>query len=108
MRRRGLRYGMGSLNKEKGLSTSGVEFGAPPRSTVNPTLKVETAGGGEEEGNAKMNEENDPEVEHEDDGDFEVGSSPAKREVKGVRVKERAVDPRNSRLHLLLPPLSHC
>ena len=55
------------LDKEKGLSMRGVEFGAPPRSTVHSTLKVETAGGGqeEEEGDAKANEEKDPEVKHE-------------------------------------------
>jgi len=32
------------LDKEKGLSMGGVEFGAPP---VNPILEVETAGGGQ-------------------------------------------------------------
>jgi len=66
---------------------SGVEFGAPPRSTVHLTLKVETAGGGqeEEEGDVKANEERDPGVEHEGNGDYEAGSSPAKGGVKGKR-----------------------
>jgi len=74
------------LNKEKGLSAGGVKFDFPPRSTVNPTAKVGTAGGGqeEEEGDVKMNEEKDPEEEH-DDGDYEAECSPAKRGVKGKR-----------------------
>jgi len=48
------------LSKEKGLSISG--FDIPPRSTINPIAKVETAGGGQEEGerDVKMNEERDP------------------------------------------------
>ena len=63
------------LNKEKGLSTSGVEFSAPPCSTVHPNLKVEMVGSSqeeEEEGDA-MN------------GDYNAGSSPAKRGVKRKR-----------------------
>jgi len=94
------------LNKEKGLSISRVEFGAPLRSAVHSTLKVETAGGGqeEEEGDAKANEEKDPEVEHEGDGDYEAGSSPAKGGVKGKRMGERSGDRRKPRLHLHLPP----
>jgi len=49
------------LNKEKGSSISG--FDVPPRFTVNPTAKVEMAGGGQEkgEGDAKMDEESDTE-----------------------------------------------
>jgi len=76
------------LNKEKGLRISGVKFDIPPRSTVNSTSKVETAGGGqeeEEEGDVKMNEDKDPEEEHEDDGDYEAETSPAKRGAKGKR-----------------------
>jgi len=48
-------------------------------------VKAWSAGGGqgEEEGDVKMNEEKGPEVEHEDDGDHEAESSPAKRGVKG-------------------------
>ena len=74
------------LSKEKGLSISG--FDVPPRSTVNPTAKVGTAGRGqgEGEGDVKMNEERDPEEEHEDNGDYEAESSPARC---GVNVKER-------------------
>jgi len=74
------------LSKEKGLSISG--FDVPPRSTVDPTAKVETAGGGQEEGEGYvgMNEERDPEEEHEDNGDYEAESSPARC---GVNVKER-------------------
>jgi len=37
------------LNKEKGPSIGGVKFNVPPRSTVNSTPEVETAGGGQEE-----------------------------------------------------------
>jgi len=46
------------LNKEKGLTIGGVKFDVPPRYTVRPTVKVEMAGGGqeEEEGDVKMNE----------------------------------------------------
>ena len=76
------------LNKEKGLRISGVKFDVPPRSILNSTPKVETAGGGqeeEEEGDVKMNEDKDPEEEHEDDGDYEAESSPAKRGAKGKR-----------------------
>jgi len=73
------------LNKEKGSSISG--FDVPPRSAVNPTAKVETAGGGQEEGEGyvKTNEERDPEEEHEDNGDYEAESSPARRRVNGKR-----------------------
>ena len=91
------------LNKEKGSSISG--FDVPPRSAVNPTAKVETAGGGqeEEEGYVKTNEERDPEEEHEDNEDYEAESSPARRGVNG---KESSGCRGKSRLHLHLLPLS--
>ena len=73
-------------NKEKGSSIGGVKFDVSPRSTVNPTAKVETAGGGQEEeegGDVKMDKESESKEEHENDGSYEAESSPAKRGVKG-------------------------
>ena len=82
IRGKGLKCGVRLSNKEKGSSVSGVKFDVPPRSTVNPTAKMETVGGGqeeEEEGDVKMGEEREPEEEHKDDGDYEAESSPAER-----------------------------
>jgi len=96
------------LNKEEGLSTSGVESGAPPCSVVHSTLKLETAGGGqveEEEGDAKMNEEK---VLRQSTKMMVTTTLDLPRPSVGsrgrgrVRVEERSGDRRNSRLHL--PP----
>jgi len=55
-----------------------VKFNVPPRSTVNRIAKVETAGGGqeEEEGDVRVNEEEEVEELHEHDGGYEAESSP--------------------------------
>jgi len=80
----------GVVEAAEGTECKWVKLDVPPRSTVNPTARVEMAGGGqeEEEGDVKLNEGKEAEEEHEDDGDYEAESSPARRGVKGKRKRK--------------------
>jgi len=56
----------------------------------------------EEGEDVKMNEEKDPEEEHEDDGDYEAEYSPARRGVKGKKGKGngKVGRPKKVKVHL--------
>jgi len=99
-------WGVRLLNKKKGLSIGGVKFDVPPRYTTKAAAKVEMAGGGqeEEEGDVKMNKEKEAEEDHEDNGDYEAESSPARRGVKGKKGKGNRKVGRPKKVKVKPPP----